>query len=145
MQVSTKGRYGLRLMAALAAQYGKGVVKVDKLSESEEITINYIHVLMNSLKTAGLVRAIRGPNGGYELSLPPDEVTAYDVVTALEGRIEPVECVHTPSVCKAVGLCITREVWCDLAAAYEGVLKKYTLSKLLEGWQKQHGGVDYSI
>ena len=145
MQVSTKGRYGLRLMAALVAQYGKGVVKVDKLSESEEITINYIHVLMNSLKTAGLVRAIRGPNGGYELAMPPDEMTAYDVVTALEGRIEPVECVHTPSMCKVVGQCMTRDVWCDLAKAYEEVLKKYTLRMLLEGWLKQHGGVDYSI
>jgi Rrf2 family protein len=145
MQVSTKGRYGLRLMAALAVHYGKGVVKVDKLSESEEITVNYIHVLMNSLKTAGLVRAIRGPNGGYELALPPEEVTAHDVVTALEGRVEPVECVHSPSMCKAVGLCMTRDVWCDLASAYEEVLKKYTLRTLLDNWEKHHGGVDYSI
>jgi Rrf2 family cysteine metabolism transcriptional repressor len=145
MQVSTKGRYGLRLMGALAANYGKGVMKVDKLSESEEITVNYIHVLMNSLKAAGLVRAVRGPNGGYELAAAPEKISAYDVVTALEGRIEPTECVRTPKVCECVGLCMTRELWCELATVYESVLKKHTLRSLLDSWQRRHGVNDYCI
>lgn len=145
MQVSTKGKYGLRLMATLAAQYGHGVVKVDMLSDSEAITINYIHVLMNALKTAGLVRATRGPNGGYELARAPEEITAYDVVTALEGRIDAVESVRTPGSCQALGACMTRAVWSDLAQAYEQALKKHHLHSLVANYEKLHGGTDYSI
>ena len=130
MKMSTKGRYGLRVMMELADHYGRGPMPVDAIARNQEISGKYIHLLAIGLRSAGLVRTVRGPSGGYELTKNPSSVTALDVVAALEGRSGPVECVADASSCPRADRCAVRDVWCDVASAVDGVLSGLTLEQL---------------
>lgn len=130
MRVSTKGRYGLRVMLELAIRHGSGPIMMSTIAESQDISRKYIHNLLTSLKAAGLVRAVRGAGGGYVLSRQPNEILLSDVVRALEGAFFPVDCVGDQSLCARAEFCVTREVWRDLGEAVEGVLKKTNLEQL---------------
>lgn len=135
MRMSTKGRYGLRVMVELAGHYGRGPLAVDTIAGSQEISGKYIHVLVTNLRSAGLVRTVRGPSGGYELTKSPSSITALEVVSALEGASSPVECVSSAAHCQRAEICAARDVWCDVAAAIDRVLSDLTLEQLLE---RQH-------
>lgn len=145
MKMSTKGRYGLRLMVSLAAHYGEGPVPVDTVVREQGVTANYIHVLMGGMKAAGLVRSVRGPNGGYELTRKPAEITAFDVVSVLEGDTVPVECVAQPGSCPRAGTCPTRDVWCQVAKSVDDVLKSMTLQDLAENQQGHQSTPNFCI
>lgn len=146
MKMSTKGRYGLRLMIELAGRYGLGPVPVNTLALNQNISGKYIHVLVIGLRSAGLVRTVRGPNGGYELARDPSSITAYDVISALEGSSAPAACVTDATSCKRAGHCAARDVWCDIASAVDGVLINLTLEKLsARQYAKQEEQLDYCI
>jgi Rrf2 family cysteine metabolism transcriptional repressor len=130
MKMSTKGRYGLRVMMELAGHYGQGPMAVDTIAKNQGISGKYIHVLVMGLRSAGLVRTVRGPSGGYELMKTPSSTTALDVVSALEGSSAPVECVVDAASCPRAGRCAARDVWCDVASAVDGVLSGLTLEHL---------------
>jgi Rrf2 family transcriptional regulator, cysteine metabolism repressor len=136
MKVSTRGRYGLRVMIDLVASYGRGPVLVDALAAAEQISANYIHVLMGALKTAGLVRSARGRGGGHELARDPGTVTALEVVAALEGPCASVDCVVAASACSRSGNCVARGVWSRVTDAVESVLGSVTLAALAEQQQR---------
>lgn len=137
MKISTKGRYGLRLMLELALQEGRGPILVELLERHSGISGKYIHQLMLALKHAGLVRTVRGPRGGYELAKPAGAVTALDVVSVLEGPPVPVECVSSPTTCERAGTCVTRELWREVATALEDVLSSATLAELARRTREQ--------
>jgi Rrf2 family transcriptional regulator, cysteine metabolism repressor len=146
MKISTKGRYGLRVMVELADHYGKGPLPVETISKNQEISGKYIHVLVASLRMAGLIRTARGPNGGHELARRPSAITAFDIVSALEGKSSPVECVNNASLCHRSGHCATRELWCDVASAIDGVLSDLTLEQLATRQRvKKNEPVSYEI
>lgn len=130
MKISTKGRYGLRVMMELARHYGEGPVPVEEIAQNQQISGNYIHLLVKDLRSAGLVRTIRGPRGGYALTRGPSFITALDVVSALEGNLAPVDCVADQELCSRSAQCIAREVWCEVASAVDGVLSGLTLEQL---------------
>ena len=145
MKMSTKGRYGLRLMVALADRYGTGPVDVRTLSKEQAISPNYVHLLMGTLKAVGLVRSVRGRDGGYELARRPAHITALDVVSALEGRTAPAECVAEPGACPRADTCPTRDVWCQVAATIDGLLKGMTLQRLTDDRRAQDEAMNYCI
>jgi Rrf2 family protein len=146
MKVSTKGRYGLRIMLELAMRHGSGPVLVSTIAEHQALPSKYIHVLVGGLKAAGLVRAVRGPNGGLELGRDPARITPLDVVAALEGRIAPVDCVAEAAGCARGEACVAREVWSELGAAMEEALARHTLAELAERQRTRvHGPDGYSI
>lgn len=130
MRISTKGRYGLRVMMELASHYGQGPMAVDAIARNQDISGKYIHVIVTGLRSAGLVHTQRGPSGGYELAKEPSSITALDVISALEGRCVPVECVVDASACHRADRCAARDVWCDVASAVDGVLSAFTLEQL---------------
>ncbi len=143
MKVSTKGRYGLRVMMELALHAGQGPVLMGTLAQAQDLPPKYLHVLLGSLRTAGLVRAARGPNGGYELAREASRITALEVVETLEGRISLVDCDET---CHRQGPCATQEIWQEATEAMVQVLARHTLASLAE---RQKGfradGSGYSI
>ena len=130
MKMSTKGRYGLRVMAELAGSYGQGPVSADVIARNQDISGKYIHLLVMVLRSAGLVRSVRGPGGGYELARKPSSITALDVVSALEGSSAPAECVTDAAYCPRASRCATRDVWRDVSSAVDGVLSGITLEQL---------------
>jgi Rrf2 family protein len=130
--MSTRGLYGLRVMMELAEHYGRGPVLVKAIAAKQGISGKYIPVLVSALRAAGMVSSVRGPSGGYELARDPGSITALDVVCALEGRTSPARCVSDACACARAGLCVAREVWCEVARAVDGVLSRLTLGQLTE-------------
>ncbi len=137
--MSTKGRYGLRVMIELAARYGHGPVLVETIATNQGISGKYIHVLVSGLRAAGLIRTVRGPSGGYELAKKPSAVSALDVITALEGRSAPVNCVLEASCCSRASQCAARDLWCEIASAVDGALSGFTLDRLAARQCKKQG------
>lgn len=146
MKMSTKGRYGLRVMMELASHFGRGPLLVADIAKNQSISGKYIHVLVANLKSAGLVRAVRGPSGGYELARNPSRITALEVIFALEGTSAPVACVVDASSCSRADLCAARDVWCEVASAVDGVLAGLTLERLASNQRtKQTESQTYNI
>lgn len=146
MKMSTKGRYGLRVMLELALNYRQGPVLVDAIALNQGISGKYIHVLVGGLKSAGLIKAVRGPNGGYELARDPATMTILEIIQAMEGDLAPLDCVRDASSCSRVDSCASREIWCEVADAISKVLANHTLAELSHRQQgKDHKGQDFCI
>jgi Rrf2 family transcriptional regulator, cysteine metabolism repressor len=145
MKMSTRGRYSLRVMLELALREGEGPVPVEEIAARQGISGHYIHLLAPALRKAGLVRAARGPRGGYRLSRPPSEISLLEVVEAVEGKTAPVECVADEGFCGQAGGCAAREVWSEVASAVEGVLGGLTLEELAGRQRKRPAAVNWQI
>lgn len=85
MKISSKGRYGLAVLASMAKNEGEGkLVSVTSLAERLEISKIYLEQVFTLLKRGGLVISIKGANGGYYLAKPPKDITAFDILSAIE-------------------------------------------------------------
>ena len=92
MKLSTKGRYGLRALIDLAQNGGEQPVSITSISTRQDISERYLEQLMSMLKKAGIVRSVRGAGGGYVLVKRLEDISVGDVLRALEGSLEPVDC-----------------------------------------------------
>ena len=146
MKISTRTRYGVRAMFELAMEYGHGPLQTRTIAEREAISNKYLEQLISVLKSAGLIRSIRGPKGGYVLVNPPEETRLLEVFTALEGPIEPVECLEHETYCPRCATCVTRGVWGDIQKSVIKVLEETTLQDLVEKAKSlANGTVTYQI
>lgn len=136
MRLSTKGRYGARIMLDLALNSGKGPVLLKDIAKRQEISEGYLEHLLPPLKTAGLLNASRGAHGGYALSKEPSQITLEEIILAMEGSITPVECVDTPGACSRIGQCAMRDIWGELGKRIHQTLAAVTLEDMLNR-QKQ--------
>ncbi len=132
MRLSTRSRYGTRLMLKLALNYDKGPIFLKDIALEEEISEKYLSHLVILLKASGLISAIRGAHGGYQLAKSPDFITIKDIVHALEGNLSPVECVKNPSICSRFSNCVTRNIWERLYEQISTTLSSITLKDLIE-------------
>lgn len=131
MKLSSRTRYGMRAILELALEYGKAPLQIKTIAAREDISNKYLEQLIAMLKSAGLVRSIRGPRGGYMLAKPPAEIQLKDVFLTLEGPMIPAECLEHPEYCPRCTDCATRQIWQDLQAAIFGVLEAVTLADLI--------------
>lgn len=113
MKLSTKGRYGLRALIDLAQYSGEEPVSITNISDRQGISERYLEQLMSMMKKAGLVKSIRGAGGGYVLARDVEDISVGDVLRALEGSLEPVECsaLNSEEGCKSADSCVTKYVW----------------------------------
>jgi Rrf2 family protein len=132
MRVSAKVDYALRACAELAAA-DKGPVKGDRLSHAQEIPLKFLENILVDLKHAGLVQSQRGADGGYWLSLPPEEISLADVIRAVEGPIANVRGQRPELVEYAGPAAALREVWIAVRANLRAVLEVVTLADLAAG------------
>jgi Rrf2 family cysteine metabolism transcriptional repressor len=130
LQMSTRSRYGLRLMVFLASSYGNGIVLMKDVSRREEISEKYLGQIIIPLKNAGLVTSQRGSKGGYALARLPESITVKDVVEAIEGDLAPVPCVEDSEPCARKSSCIAARVWKKLADDMAASLSSFTLAEL---------------
>lgn len=134
IKLSTKGRYGTRLMLNLAFHFNNGneSVILKNISDEEEISIRYLEQIIIPLKIARLVKSIRGAGGGYTLARPPAEIKLSEILHALEGSCCLVDCVEDNDYCNRIPICATYDVWKEAT----NMLKKYfgsiTLQDLIE-------------
>jgi Rrf2 family protein len=147
MKLSTKGRYGVRLMLDLAAHYGEGPVFLKDICRREDISEKYLWQLINPLKAVGLIHATRGAHGGYVLAKAPSEVSVKDILEVVEGPICLVDCIEKPATCKRSDFCIARDLWGDASKVLAETLAKTTLASLLvrQKDKKQRQSVNYDI
>ena len=132
MRMSTKGRYGVRLMIDLALHSGEGPVLLKDIARRQGISEKYLWNLINPLKTVGLVRSLRGARGGYLLAKEPAEISLKDIMSVLEGPLCLVDCVENPSSCKRSPTCITRDVWCEASLGFMRTLETMTLETMID-------------
>lgn len=130
MRISTKGRYGTRLMVDLATRYGQGPVMLKSIAEQQLISKKYLEQITLRLKSSGLVKTVRGVKGGYLLSRPPAEINLLEVIEAIEGPLAVVRCVVDDRVCPLVKTCVTRDVWADLTSDLKRRLASISLEEL---------------
>ena len=132
MKMSTKARYGLRLMLDLianATEHGK--VSLHQVARRQDISEKYLWQIANRLKAAGLISAVSGANGGYVLNKTPKEISLADILEALEGEFNLVPCVKKTSACSRSISCVSREVWKELNAKMTEAMKSITLSDVM--------------
>jgi len=101
-----------------------------EISEAQEISSKYLHALLSSLKSAGLVRSIRGSGGGYSLARVPGDIQLLEIVTALEGPIELVDCVSEATLCDRSPTCAAHEIWVRVSRAIQAELDGVTLEEV---------------
>jgi Rrf2 family protein len=113
LRLSTKGRYGTRLMLNLAQHYGNGhrTVILKDVSNEEEISIRYLEQIIIPLKINRLVKSVRGAGGGYALARSPEEIRLSEILHALEGSCCLVECMEDPDFCDRIETCPTFDIW----------------------------------
>lgn len=145
MKISTKGRYGLRLMLDLAVHNDEGLIPLKDISQRQEISEKYLEQIMMLLNRASLVRSVRGSQGGYTLSRPAKDITVGDVLRTMEGSLSPVDCVDDDGAnCEMAASCVTKDVWCKIKEAIDDVVDHITLSDLAEKY-KSKNSPDYCI
>jgi len=132
MRLSTRGRYGVRLMLDLALHHGEGPVLLREIADRQGISEKYLWQLINPLKMAGLVGSQRGAHGGYTLGKAPENISLKEILQVLEGPLCLVDCVDDPSFCDRSPSCITRDVWGEASKNMQQTLEGTTLAAMVE-------------
>lgn len=133
MKISTKGRYGVRIMLDIAQNTGGSPVRIADISARQGISVKYAEQITGLLVRGGLLRSVRGAQGGYVLTKEPREYTAAEILRAAEGDFTPVECVSDAARCGRSASCATRGLWCGLYAAVSEYLSGVTLRDIIDG------------
>jgi Rrf2 family protein len=131
VKISTKGDYGLRALIELAHHYGQGTLQSAEIAERQEIPEPYLDQILTSLRRAGFIRSVRGPQGGHALVRDPAGLKLSEVMVALEGSLSPISCLDDPNVCSKQG-CVQREVWERVRDATTEILGKASIADLAE-------------
>lgn len=131
MKVSTKGRYGLRSLLDLAIHQKDGQVSLSSIAERQKISLNYLEQVFAVLRRAGLVKSIKGFQGGYILAMEPEEITVDMVITALEGDFRIVDdSVFNDGHCDPIRLAVKQLVWDQINNKVEEYIQNTTLKDL---------------
>ncbi|KMT20916.1 RrF2 family transcriptional regulator [Clostridium cylindrosporum] len=141
MKLSTKGRYGLRAMIDLAANSKGDYLPLHTIADRQGISERYLEQVFSALKKAGLVKSIKGAQGGYALSKDAAEITVKDVLSTLEGDISVIENVEYDKN-NLLRHCIKINVWDKMNEAIDGVVSVMTLEDLVRRYREIHGEVD---
>ncbi len=139
MKISTKIRYGARAMLELASHYGEGPIELKEIARKEDISLKYLEQVINPLRAAGLVKALRGSKGGYALAKHPSAICLYDVIETLEGPLNLLECLHDPKACQKVPLCVTRDIWKEVSDAISKIFYSVTLEDMVNRKKEKEG------
>jgi Rrf2 family protein len=120
-------------MLEIALNEQQEPIAIRTIAERQDISDRYLEQLLIQLKKAGLVKSIRGSQGGYILGRKSRDITVGEIIRALEGPIAPVECISelNPEECDRSGFCVTRGIWTRLRDAISEVLDSYTLWDLV--------------
>lgn len=134
IRLSTKGRYGTRLMLNLALHHngGQRATILRNVSQDEEISIRYLEQIIIPLKINKLVKSIRGAGGGYILARHPSEIKLSEILYALEGTCCLVECVEDDDYCERTPGCVTHEVWEEASLMLKNFFENISLQDLVK-------------
>jgi len=132
MKLSTRARYGTRVLLELALRWGEGPVLLKDIAQTQEVPLPYLQQLIRPLVKTGIIKTTRGIRGGISLLKPPNEVRLSEVVQLLEGSIAPVACVNNPKLYPRSDLCVTHDIWVEVKKAMDRVLESTTFEDLVK-------------
>ena len=132
MKLTTKTRYGTRAMLDLALHCDEGPISIRDIARRQDLSQKYLERLLVALQAAGVVRAMRGAKGGYQLSRPPEQINLREIYHIFEGADGFVECTSNPEICHRSDMCITQEVWSEMYGAGMRILEATTLADLVQ-------------
>jgi Rrf2 family protein len=136
MRLTTKSRYGTRLILDLAIYAKKGPVPLGDVAKRQNISVKYLEQLILKLKKAGLVESQRGPFGGHMLAKPPDQITIGDIVRILEGSAAITDCAEMDdqlcAECNRAGDCLSRWVWVEASRVMFDRLDQITVESIVK-------------
>lgn len=137
MQISTKTRYALRALLDLAEHHDEQPVRVQDISERQQISKKYLEAIFSILKSAGFVSSVRGPNGGYILKRNPSEISLYNIMKVTETSMDIVECLDSPGFCSRNEKCAARLAWKAMKKCMEEHLETVTLTAIINNAKKE--------
>ncbi|MFZ5448903.1 MAG: RrF2 family transcriptional regulator [Thermodesulfobacteriota bacterium] len=132
MKLSTRSRYGTRLMLDMAQHYNQGPIQLGDIAKRQEISVKYLEQIIIPLKKAHFIETVRGPKGGHLLARPPEEITVAEIVALLEDSAGLTECTERAEVCRRSDTCPTRLIWKEASQAMFNTLKSISLADLVE-------------
>ena len=134
MKISTKGIYALEAMIELASR-NTACVSIRDIADARNCSVKYLEQIFKQLKKAQLLISIRGKDGGYQIAKDPEEITAKDIILAVEEKLDPVVCLsHT---CTRSGICLTQPVWMGMQEQIYKVLESKTLKYLTDIYRNE--------
>ncbi len=153
MKLSLRGEYALRALLVLGLNYDKPVVRIQTISEQQNIPKRFLEQILNDLKSIGVVQSRRGVSGGYRLGRRPEEITLATVVRHIEGALAPVSCVserfYEKCSCPDESRCAIRSVMKEVREAIVQVTERVTIAELCDRWrglqQEPVSPYDFSI
>ena len=136
MKISTKGRYALRLMLDLAMSGRQDCVALKEIAARQQISIKYMEQIITILNRAGFVHSLRGPQGGYRLTRPPEGYTVGEILRLTEGGLAPVACLEV-----GAAHCAALEVYERIDRAVSEVVDSITLADLIRIQREKEAAV----
>jgi Rrf2 family transcriptional regulator, iron-sulfur cluster assembly transcription factor len=131
MKLSTRSRYGTRLMLDMAEHYEEGPIRLGLIAKRQGIPSKYLEQIIIPLKKANYVKSLRGYKGGHMLAKRPDEITVGEIVTLMEGGLRLTSCGDNPEVCERSETCVTRLLWKQATDAMTEKLNAINLADLV--------------
>lgn len=142
MKISTKGRYAVRMICYIAEHGSERAVPIKEISEHQGISLKYLEQIAILLVKAGLIKSVRGAQGGYKLTKSPDDYTVGMILRLTEGNIAPVACLEGESnQCERSCQCQTLFIWQRVYDAVCGVVDNITVTDIIEHGQKEPDAV----
>jgi len=135
MRITTKSRYGTRLILDLALNAKNQPVRLSEISKRQSISLKYLEKLIRELKKAGFVKSMRGPYGGYMLAKPMEDISVGGIVRVLEGSNTITDCTESDNVCgmcTRAGECLTQYIWSETGKAMFEKLDSFKIDKLIQ-------------
>ncbi len=134
MRLTTRSRYGTRLLLDIALNQDKGWVNTTDIARRQNISQKYIEKLISGLRRSGLITSKRGPFGGHKLAKSAADITVGDVVRALEEKVALTQCAEGAPICgecSLAGECVTQFVWIEASNVLMNTLDSYRLGELI--------------
>jgi len=140
MKLSTRSRYGTRLLVDLARSMDQGPVQAGEISHRQNISVKYLEQLIRPLKQAGVITSVRGPKGGHMLAKKPEDISLGNIVRLFEGQSDLVQCVGYPEKCPMADDCAVRLAWQSATQALYRSLDATSIADLVNGTPEVFGG-----
>ncbi len=132
MKISTKGRYGLRVMIDIASHSQDEYISLKDIATRLNITVKYLEQIVAPLNKAGFLTSMRGNSGGHKMAIAPKDCKVGDILRVMEGNLSPVECVSQGEIeCPMAESCATVSFWKGLDDVVNNYIDSYTLEDLL--------------
>jgi Rrf2 family iron-sulfur cluster assembly transcriptional regulator len=132
MKLSTRSRYGTRLLLDMAQHYNEGPTQLGDIARRQGVSVKYLEQIIIPLKKAHYSKSVRGPKGGHILTKTPEEITVAEIVGLLEEGTSLVECTGDTTVCERANICPTRLIWKEASEAMFSKLQAVTLADLVK-------------